>query len=137
MTLFVDTSMLFAAADRSARDGPRARTILSAGERLATTDHVIVECSFLIRRRLGLAAVRAFWEAIRGGSTLIECVTAADLELAWSIGEGFADQDFSLVDLTSFAVIQRLGLTRAASFDNDFAIVRLGPRRDRALDVVR
>lgn len=31
----------------------------------------------------------------------------------------------------------RLGLTRAASFDADFAVYRFGRRRDRAFDVVR
>jgi predicted nucleic acid-binding protein len=40
------------------------------------------------------------------------------------------------VDRTSFAVMQRLGLHRAASLDRDFAVFRYGPRRDRAFEVV-
>jgi len=31
-------------------------------------------------------------------------------------------QDFSIVDRTSFAIMERLGLSHAASFDDDFAI---------------
>ena len=46
-------------------------------------------------------------------------------------------QDFSLVDRTSFAVMERLGLVRAASFDNHFAIYRFGRNRDRAFEILR
>jgi predicted nucleic acid-binding protein len=67
----------------------------------------------------------------------IESVGGADLERAWNIGVDFGDQGFSIVDRESFAVMQRLGVLRAASFDDDFAIFRFGPRRERAFDVVR
>jgi len=33
--------------------------------------------------------------------------------------------------------MERLGLTRVASFDDDFAICRHGRRRERALEVLR
>jgi predicted nucleic acid-binding protein len=59
------------------------------------------------------------------------------MEAAWKIGEIFPDQDFSIVDRTSFAVMERLGLTRAASFDDDFAVYRYGHRRDKAFDILR
>ena len=74
---------------------------------------------------------------MRLGVASIEPVTAADLENAWATGEAFPDQDFSIVDRTSFAVMQRLGLERAASFDNDFAVFRYGSKRAKALRVVR
>jgi predicted nucleic acid-binding protein len=67
----------------------------------------------------------------------METVGAADLEVAWSIGDAFPDQDFSLVDRTSFAVMQRLGLRRVASFDRDFAVYRFGRDRRQAFEVVR
>jgi predicted nucleic acid-binding protein len=82
-------------------------------------------------------AAERFWEGLRFGVGAIEPVGPADLELAWSIGRTFPDQDFSIVDRTSFAVMQRLGLTRAAAFDDDFAIYRFGPRRDRGFEVIR
>jgi predicted nucleic acid-binding protein len=59
------------------------------------------------------------------------------MDRAWAIGQAFPDQDFSLVDRTSFAVMERLGITRVASFDDHFAVYRFGPRRDRAFEVLR
>ncbi len=56
---------------------------------------------------------------------------------ATGIAQAFADQDFSIVDCTSFAVMQRLGVYRAASFDDDFAVFRFGRARRRAFEVVR
>ena len=135
--LFVDTSVWYAAADSGDRNALRAKKILMDAEELVTTDHVLVETWFLLRYRLGRSSAETWWAALRAGVAKIECVTLGDLHSAWEIGASFADQDFSLVDRTSFAVIQRLSISRAASFDSDFAVVRLGPRRDRALTILR
>lgn len=137
MTLFVDTSVLYAVADRADRDNAAAKVILVAGERLTTTDHVLVESWRLIQHRLGQHAADAFWASLRDGSIELENVGPADLDAAWAIGDAFADQAFSIVDRTSFAVMLRLGIHRAASFDKDFAVFRFGPRRDRAFEIVR
>lgn len=78
-----------------------------------------------------------FWEGLRSGVAAIEPVGVADLETAWQIGVSYRDQDFSIVDRTSFAVMRRLGIERVASLDDDFAIFRFGPNRRRAFTVVR
>lgn len=135
--LFVDTSAWYAAADAGDRSNARARAVLSAGEPLVTTDHVLIETWILLRHRLHSAAAEKFWEGLRGGVATIESVTPVDLEVAWAIGEAFADQDFSIVDRTSFAVMQRLGVRRAATFDNHFAVFRFGPGRKHAFEVIR
>lgn len=137
MTLFVDTSFWYAAADTGDRSNSRCRQVLSAGEDLLTTDHVLIETWTLLRHRLGRAAAERFWQGLRGGVAIIEPVAAGDLEVAFAIGEAFDDQDFSIVDRTSFAVMQRLGLERAASLDDDFAVFRYGPRRRRSFTIVR
>ena len=137
MTLFVDTSVWYAAADSADRSNARACEILSAGDRLVTTDHVLLECWTLLRARIHRAAAETFWDGLRSGIARIESVGPVDLHAAWAIGRAFPHQDFSLVDRTSFAVMERLGVERAASFDNDFAIYRYGPRRARAFQVVR
>ena len=56
---------------------------------------------------------------------------------AWQIGVSYRDQDFSIVDRTNFAVMRRLGIERAASLDDDFAIFRFGPNRRRAFTILR
>ncbi len=43
MSLFVDTSIWYAAADSSDASNARAKAILKSGEVLLTTDHVLVE----------------------------------------------------------------------------------------------
>lgn len=136
MSLFVDTSVWYAAADRGDRSNARAKAVLGAGEDLVTSDHVLVETWTLLRWRLGREGAERFWDALRTGGAAIEPVGAADLETARAIGEAFSDQDFSIVDRTSFAVMQRLGVHRAAALDADFAVYRFGPRKDRAFEVL-
>lgn len=137
MTLFVDTSAFYAAADRSDRGHERAKAWLAAGGSLVTTDHVLVETWLLVHHRLGRAAAERFWDGLRSGAARVEPVGPGDLEAAWAIGELFPDQDFSIVDRTSFAVMQRLGIHRVATFDDDFAVYRFGPQRTRAFEVFR
>jgi predicted nucleic acid-binding protein len=137
MSLFVDTSVWYAAADMSDANNVSAKRVLSGGEALVTSDHVLVETWTLIRFRLGRRSSERFWAGLRGGVARLEIVNAADLESAWEIGVTWRDQDFSLVDRTSFAVMRRLGLQRVTSFDEDFAIFRFGPNRKQAFTVVR
>lgn len=137
MTLFVDSSVLYAAADRGERQHARAKQLLTSDARLVTSDHVIVEAWLLSNRRLGRLAAEGLWAGLRSGGALIETVGPADLEAAWAIGQLFHDQDFSIVDRTSFAVMVRLGVHRVTSFDDDFAIYRFGPRRDKAFEILR
>ena len=137
MSLCVDTSAWYAAADRGDSSHDRAKTILSRGEWLVTTDYILIETWLLLLHRLGRPAAERFWEGLRAGVAAIEMVTMADLESAWAIGRIFPDQDFSMVDRTSFAVMQRLSIQRVATFDNDFAIFRYGRDLNRTFEVIR
>jgi uncharacterized protein len=137
MSLFVDTSVWYAAMASADSSNSRAKEILSAAETLYITDHVLVETWSLLQRRIHHKAAERFWEGLRSGIAVFEPVGLADLETAWHIGVSFPDQDFSLVDRTSFAVMRRLGIERAASFDNDFAVFRYGPKLQYAFEIVR
>jgi uncharacterized protein len=137
MSLFVDTSIWYAAADTSDASNSAAKSVLSADEPLVTSDHVLVETWTLLRHRISRRAAERFWEGLREGVAIVEPVGMADLEAAWHILFSYRDQDFSLVDCTSFALMCRLGIERAASFDNDFAVFRFGPSRRRAFTIVR
>jgi predicted nucleic acid-binding protein len=137
VSLFVDSSVWYGAADSGDSNNERAKGILSLGESLRTTDHVLLETWLLPRHRIHRVAAETFWEGLRGGVAMIEPVNGADLESAWTIGSDFSDQDFSISDRTSFAVMLRLGIHRAAAFDDDFAVFRFGKKKSRALKIVR
>jgi len=137
MSLFVDTSIWYAAADSGDRSNARAKAILKSGESLVTSDHILVETWSLLHHKLGYRVAERFWEGLRSGIAMIEAVGLADLETAWQIGVSWGDQDFSIVDRTSFAVMRRLGIERVASLDEDFAVFRFGPRRRESFNVVR
>ena len=136
MSLFVDTSVWYAAADASDASNTRAKAILTGGEPLFCTDHILIETWSLLRNRILRRAAERFWDELRSGTAAIEPVSIADLEAAWQIGLSYRDQDFSLVDRTSFAVMRRLGVDRAASFDDHFAVFRFGPKRRHAFEIV-
>lgn len=129
--------MWFAAANSRDRQNRRAKTLLSSLADPLLSDYVLVETWGLLNSRIHREAAEQFWREIRHGAVAVEKITALDLERAWTIGEAFPDQAFSIVDRTSFAVMERLGLTRAAIFDDDFAVYRYGRNRERAFEVLR
>ena len=137
MTVFVDSSVWFAAAVIRDQDNARAKSILQSTWDHITTDHVLVETWLLLNSRYGREVAERFWDQIQRGGVRVEIVTTADLQAAWAIGAAFPDQAFSIVDRTSFAVMLRLGIERAASLDDDFAIFRFGPKRRRAFTILR
>jgi predicted nucleic acid-binding protein len=137
LTIFVDTSVWFAAAVARDRDNIRARSILESTQDHVTTDHVLIETWSLLNSRYRKGAAERFWAGIRQSGVNVEIVMAADLDVAWAIGDSFRDQTFSIVDRTSFAVMERLGILKAASFDNDFAVYRYGRAREKAFEIVR
>jgi uncharacterized protein len=137
LSLFVDTSAFYAIADSHDRHHARATELLTGTEDLVSSDHVLVESWRLMRDHGGYGRAQRFWAEIRGGLATVETVLPTDLDAAWQIGEIFSDQDFSIVDRTSFAVMERMGITSVASFDEHFSIYRYGPHRDRAFDVRR
>jgi uncharacterized protein len=131
------SSFWFAALVVRDRHNARAKEISRSVNAVITTDHVVIETWLLLNSRYHRQGAELFWERTRRGAVRVEMVTAADREKAWAIGERIADQGFSAVDRTSFAVMERLGLTRVASFDRDFAVYRYGRDRNRAFEVLR
>jgi predicted nucleic acid-binding protein len=120
--LFVDTSAYFALY--SADDEHHARAVSTAATargRLLTTNYTIAETHALFLRRLGRSAGVLFLEEADRSNIVIERVSAEDELRAREIIYGHADKDYSLTDATSFAVMERLGITTAFTFDRHFA----------------
>jgi predicted nucleic acid-binding protein len=138
-TVFVDTGALYALADISDQNHETAsnyfQRVAPVG-RMLTTDYVFVETWFLIRARLGRPAALKFWDSMTSGVITVVGVSSVDLVRAREIAKAWADQDFSLVDCSSFAVMERLKLSEAFAFDVHFQIYRKSPKRDEAFLVV-
>jgi uncharacterized protein len=123
LTLFVDTSALYALLDADDRYHDRAAelwvSLRSAQEDRVATYHVAVEASALMQSRLGLAAVRTLHEDFL---PLVRLVDVTPHEYAEAVGTLLAAdrRRLSLVDCMSFVVMRRLGVDRAFAFDGDF-----------------
>ena len=137
MNVFIDTSVWFAAANLRDSRNAHAKALLDDITDPLLTDHVLVETWLLLNSRVHRQAAENFWRSVRQSGVEVQKVTVVDLDVAWSIGEVFADQEFSLVDRTSFAVMERLGIRRVASFDADFAVYRYGRSREKSFEVLR
>ncbi len=133
---YVDTSAWVSLADSSEVSHERVAAALRERRgRLVTGDHVLQETWTVMRHRHGYREAETLVNAIRSGIARIELSGLADLEVAAAIGTAFADQDFSLSDRTSWAVMERLGVHEAVSLDRDFRVYRFGPGRRRAFTV--
>ena len=60
MSLFVDSSAWYAAADRCDRQNSRAKQLLITDEPLVTSDHVLVETWRLIHHFISAEAAETF-----------------------------------------------------------------------------
>ncbi|MCK1655302.1 hypothetical protein IVA88_28240 [Bradyrhizobium sp. 149] len=77
-----------------------------------------------------------FWERLRDSGVRIEPIVRADLDAASEIGARFPDESFSFVDRTSFALMERMGITRAATFNPDFAAYRPSRAQKRPFQIL-
>ena len=63
-------------------------------------------------------------------------INAQDLNQAREIIDRFPDQDFSLVDASSFSVMEREGIKTVFTFDSHFHVYRFGNDKRHYFDVV-
>lgn len=135
VSILVDTGAWYAIADASDRhhkDAARFYTEHAGQIPFVTTYLIVAETWTLLHAHLGRPAALSFWEALRDTRIPILTTEPMDLEVAWHIAQAFADQAFSFVDCTTFALMERLGITEAFAFDAHFLIYRFGPGRQRA-----
>lgn len=62
---------------------------------------------------------------------------AADIAKALAIADDYPDQDFSLADRVSFALLERFARNRVWTYDSDFAVYRFGRDRTAAFTIVQ
>lgn len=120
--LFVDTSAWYAFFNRKDPAHQNVGKALEAwAGRLLFTDYVFDEIVTLIRSRLGSAKSVEIGRPLRsGGVAVLVRVELADFQAAWNQFSREVDKGYSFTDCTSFAVMRRLGVQRAAATDEHF-----------------
>ena len=124
--VFVDTSAWYPIVDRAHPDHHRLVERLESrvhdGAVLVTTNLVLAESHALLLRRIDRGVARAFLAGARAApnvvvysSSRLEAVAESD----WLTR--YDDQNFSLVDAVSFAVMTERGITEALTLDRHFA----------------
>src|SRR5260221_13983181 len=123
--MFVDTSAYFALADVSEAKHVAA---LGAGQRFGheaaefyTTNFIAAEMYALVLTRVGRATAIRMLDRLYASSTRIVRATEGDETRAREILRHNQDKQYSYVDAISFAVMQRLHIRLAWTYDQHFA----------------
>lgn len=124
--VFIDTSFFKAILDENDEFYPKAINIWKKFQienvSLVTSNYILDEVFTLLRKRRGVHKVKELRQLLidNAASIKIMRVTALDEGRAWN---WFLKdwRDLSFTDCVSFALMERLKLKRAASFDQHFA----------------
>jgi predicted nucleic acid-binding protein len=123
MSVFADTSGLYAVFDRGDANHSRSQTAwanwLREGEVLMTNNYVLLEVTALLQHRLGMAAVRALYEDV---APVLQVDWVSEEQHRAGAGAMLAAsrRKLSLVDCVSFETMRHHGLRIAFCFDTHF-----------------
>jgi predicted nucleic acid-binding protein len=125
LRVFVDTGAYFALAVQDDAHHSRARDLLRSleprGGRLFTSNFIVAELHALLLSRRGRELAARILDRVDRSSAHIERVGPDDEQRARQIIYQYDDKNFSLTDATSFAVMERLRIVTAFTFDRNFA----------------
>jgi len=126
--IFVDTGAWIAISDSRDQYHFKAKSafgsILSQYQQLVTTNLVIAETYTLIRYRGGYLPAMNFLKMIKQSKQILRIYAEANMDnQAETILQRYADQDFSLTDAVSFAIMRERGIKEVFGFDHHFLII--------------
>lgn len=133
--ILIDTGAWYAVMSRTDVNHARARAFYEehvGRDSFVTTLPIVVETWALANARLGRHVAMRFWEMLRETGLPLLVPEPVDMDKAWAISQRYPDQDFSLVDCLTFAMMERLGVEEAFTFDRHFLVYRYGPSLSRA-----
>ncbi len=123
--VFVDSSVYLALLDQDDEHHREATQIVHqlahARYRQFTTNVLLIESHALILSVLGRTQAARFLKDMHESNTVVIRVRSSDEARAKQILFQYTDKDFSFADATSFAVMERLDIRLAFTFDRDFA----------------
>lgn len=121
---FVDSSAYLALIDRRDQHHGEAQDVIAGltanGYPAFTTTIVVIEAHALVLANLGREHARQFLLDSAASDTRIVQVRARDEAAGRAILFRYTDKDWSFTDAISFAVVERLGIRLAFTFDDDF-----------------
>ena len=124
MNVYIDTSGFLAVLNRDDKFHGAAKAVwlrlLDSGAKLNTNSFVLLETAALMQSRLGLDAVRTFFNDIYP-LLEIDWVDAGLFSLAMPLLLISNRKELSLVDYSSFLTMRRSKLSKAFAFDPHFA----------------
>jgi len=134
--IIVDTGVIFAVADRDDADHDRCDELLASfSGSLVVPVPVLVESSWLIEDRLGVAAEAAFLRSVTSNELARVDLEDGDWTRVLELVDAYADLGLGLVDASVVAIAERLGVTTVATLNHrDFAVVR--PRHVDAFELL-
>jgi predicted nucleic acid-binding protein len=124
---FVDTSAWYPLLVASHTDHKRlaavVATLIAQRRRSVTTNLVVAETHALILQREGRRAARAGLQAIdQAAAVVVHSVPALEGVARRDWIDRFTDQDFSLADAVSFAVMRERRIEDVLTLDHHFAV---------------
>jgi predicted nucleic acid-binding protein len=125
MRLFVDTSAWVAINNKNDQHHDEAVSKITKVRQqkiqLVTSEYVFDESVTIIRYRVSHRAAVAFGDALISSNVAsIEDITDEERLKTWVLFKKYRDKDLSFTDCTSFALMVKLKLQKAFSFDNHF-----------------
>ena len=120
--IFVDTGAWFARIVTYDRDHPAAREWFDLNTHsLITTDYIIDELLTLLKIRGEYRRALEIGPSLLNGDVCdLEFVTRDDIKESWRVFSTYQDKGWSFTDCVSLVVMERLGVTTAAAFDDHF-----------------
>ena len=126
-SLFVDTSGWAYLVDRNAQIHREIQTVyqeaLTQQRLLVTTNYVIAELVALLatRSRISRQQIVMFIDALKDTPHIKVIHIDTDLDAAaWALLKARMDKEWSLVDASSFVVMNKFGMTEALTTDHHF-----------------
>jgi uncharacterized protein len=125
MRLFVDTSAWLALNDKNDQyhqDALLKKAIIKTRKiDLITSDYVVDETLTIIRYRVSHQAAVVYGDSLMNSRIVtIIGITENEKLAAWALFKKYSDKELSFTDCTSFALMKKLGLRQAFSFDDHF-----------------
>jgi hypothetical protein len=124
--IFVDTGAWYALIDKKDPDHVKAKQFYNNNTLpFVTTNFIFDESITLMMSRLGWKIAVKFGEALKtSGLVAIATITGPDEDKAWEIFLQYEEAGFSYTDCSSFAVMERLKIDTAFTFDMHFKTMK-------------